>query len=95
MYKPGAINHADALIKYEQDLDDQTATKISLQTQTLLQPKHLNLWIQAELKANSLGTKLCPIDFSELNFINKLLQANCTAPSLQKHHKKAKNVASP
>ena len=33
-----------------------------------------------------------PINPLELNFINKLLQINRTAPSLQEYHKKAKNV---
>ena len=42
MYRPGATNRADALTRREQDLDDQTAAKISLRTQTLLQPEHLD-----------------------------------------------------
>ena len=37
---------------------------------------------------------MCPVDFLKLNFIDELLQANYTAPSLQKHCEKAKNVAS-
>ena len=32
IYRPGAINHADALTRREQDLDDQIAAKISLRT---------------------------------------------------------------
>jgi len=30
MYRPGVINYADAFTKCEQDLNDQTVTKISL-----------------------------------------------------------------
>ena len=37
---------------------------------------------------------MCPINTMELNLINKLLQANYTAPSLQEYHKKAKDVTS-
>ena len=35
------------------------------------------------------------MDSLELDFIDKLLQANCTAPSLQEYCEKAKDVASP
>jgi len=35
---------------------------------------------------------MCPINSLELDFINKLLQANRTTPSLQEHHKKVKNT---
>ena len=38
---------------------------------------------------------MCPIDFLKFDFINELLQENCTAPFLQKYYKKAKNIASP
>jgi len=39
MYRPGAMNCADVLTRHEQDLDDQMAAKISLQTQALLRPE--------------------------------------------------------
>ena len=42
----------------------------------------------------SLDTKICPIDFIELDFINKLLQANRTASSLQEYREKAKDITS-
>ena len=61
----------------------------------LLRPEHFDLWIQAELKANFLGAKLCFVDSLEFDFINELLQANHMAPFLQEHREKAKNVASP
>jgi len=38
---------------------------------------------------------MCPVDSSELDFIDELLQANRMAPSLQEHCEKAKDVASP
>ena len=38
-----------------------------------------------------LGTKIYPIDSIELDLINKLLQANCTALSLQEYREKAKD----
>ena len=42
-----------------------------------------------------LDTKICPINAMEFNLINKLLQANHTAASLQEYREKAKDVASP
>ncbi len=36
MYRLGATNCVDALIRYKQDLNDQMAVKTSLRTQTLL-----------------------------------------------------------
>ena len=37
---------------------------------------------------------MCPINTMELNLIDKLLQANYTAPSLQEYREKAKDVTS-
>src|SRR5438045_1075668 len=54
MYKPGATNHADALTRWEQDLDNQIAKKIALQTLTLLGPECLDPQIQAELRQGPL-----------------------------------------
>jgi hypothetical protein len=42
MYKLSATNQVDALTKREQDLGNQIAAKIALQTQTLLRPKTLD-----------------------------------------------------
>ena len=42
-----------------------------------------------------INVKIYPINTIELNLINKLLQANRTAPSLQEYHKKAKNKTGP
>ena len=95
MYRSGTTNRADALTRREQDLDNQTAAKISLQTQALLQPEHLDPQIQAELNTNTLDTEMCPVDSSELDFIDELLQVNCMAPSLQEYYEKIKNIASP
>jgi len=39
----------------------------------LLQPKHLNPQIQAELSTDSSGAKIYPINPSGLNLIDKLL----------------------
>ena len=91
MYKPGATNHADALTRWEQDLDNQIAKKIALRTQTLLGPEHLDPWIQAELDKDLLSAELCSIDKSGLDFIDELLQANHTATSLQEYHEEAKD----
>jgi len=41
-----------------------------------------------------LDAKICPINSTELNLINKLLQANRTAPSLQECRKKVKDATS-
>ena len=82
IYKLGAINCVDAFIRHKQDLNNQMAIKISLQTQTLLRLEHLTPQIQVELNIKSLDAEICPIDSIELDLINKLLQANRTAPSL-------------
>ena len=84
----------DAFIRREQDLDDQMAARISLWTQMLLQPEYLNPWIRAELNTDSLDTEICPIDSMELDLIDKLLQANRIALSLQEYCEKAKNIIS-
>ena len=94
MYRPSAINCIDAFIRRKQDLDNQIAAKISLQTQTLLQPEHFDPWIQVKLNTDSLDAKICPVDSMELDLINELLQANCMALSLQEYYKKVKNVIS-
>ncbi len=94
IYKLGATNRTDALIRCKQDLENQIAIKIILQTQILLQLEYLNPQIRAELSIDSLGAKICPINPLGLNFINKLLQINRTAPSLQEYRKKAKNITS-
>ena len=73
IYRPGATNHADALIRRKQDLNDQIAAKILLRTQTLLCLEYLNPRILAELNIKSLDAKICPINIIELNLINELL----------------------
>src|SRR5438045_6778322 len=80
MYKPSATNHVDALTRQEQDLDNQIAKKIALQTQTLLGTEHLDPQIQAELDKDLLNAELCSINKSGLDFIDELLQANHTEP---------------
>ena len=94
IYRPGATNRMDALTRRKQDLDNQMAVKILLRTQTLLQLEHLNPRIQAELNIDPLDAKIYPINSTELNLINKLLQANCTAPSLQEYREKVKDAIS-
>ena len=94
IYRPGAINRADAFIRRKQDIDNQIAAKILLQTQTLLRPEHLDPQIQAELNIDPLDAEICPIDSTELNLIDKLLQANRTAPSLQEYREKTKDAIS-
>src|SRR6266702_2630837 len=61
----------------------------------LLRPEHLDPQIQAELNTEPLDAKICPIDAMELNLINKLLQANYTAVSLQEYREKVKDITSP
>ena len=73
IYRPGATNRADTLTRREQDLNNQMAVKILLRTQTLLRLEHLNPRILAELNTESLDAKICPINTTELNLINKLL----------------------
>ena len=58
------------------------AAKILLRTQTLLRPKHLDLQIQVELNTDFVDAEICLVDTIELDFIDKLLQANRTALSL-------------
>jgi hypothetical protein len=95
MYRPGATNRADALTRREQDLNDQMAAKISLRTQTLLQPEHLDPRIRKELSTKSSSAEICPIDPTEFDLIDELLQANRTDPSLQEYREKAKDATSP
>ena len=91
MYRLGVTNYADALIRREQDLNNQMAIKSSLWTQAMLQLEYFDPQIQAKLNTNPANAKICPINTIELDFINKLLQANYTALSLQEYHEKAKN----
>jgi hypothetical protein len=79
MYKPGALNQADTLTRREQDLDNLTAAKTTLQTQVLLKPEQLDPQIQAKLLT---GIELCSIDTLDLDFINEILQANCISLAL-------------
>ena len=51
----------DALTQREQDIENQFAAKVALQTQTLLGLEHLDLQVQMELKMD-LGAEICPID---------------------------------
>ena len=83
MYKPGATNRADALTRWEQDLDNQIAAKITLCNQTLLGPKRLDPRILAKLPIDQYqNLEMYVIKASELDFIDKLLQANRIANSL-------------
>ena len=94
IYRPGAINCMDTLIRRKQDLGNQAAAKILLQTQILLQLEYLNPQIQAELNTDPLDAEIYPINSMELNLINKLLQTNRTAPSLQEYRKEVKDATS-
>ena len=72
--------------------------------QVLLYPEWIDLKILKELNlllldkkeqsTDSLGARVRPINL-KLNLINKLLQVNQTAPSLQEYRKKAKEATSP
>ena len=73
MYRPGATNHVDALIRCKQDLNNQMAVKILLWTQILLHLEHLNPQILTELNMESLDAEIGPINTIKLNLINKLL----------------------
>ena len=42
----------------------------------------------------SLDAEICPVDSTELDLINELLQANYMASSLQEYCEKAKDVTS-
>ena len=70
------------------------AIKILLQTQILLYLEYLNPWILVELNTESLDAKIYPINTTELDLINELLQANRTAASLQEYREKAKDATS-
>jgi hypothetical protein len=74
MYKPGAKNHADALTRRDQELDDQIARKIAIRTQTLLGTDQLDPRIREELQQSLLTSvnkpnelaEICPIDRLDL-----------------------------
>ena len=93
-YKPGAMNHADALTWQEQDLENQVATKIVLHTQILLGPEQLDPRIIAELPMDQ-SLEICPIETSGLDLIDELLQTNHILPMLQEYHDKVKDHARP
>ena len=93
------MNHADALTRWKQDLDSQMAAKITLCTQTLLEPERLDPRILAELSTDQL-LEVCPIQISELetpepDLVDSLLQANRTLLSLQKYCGKARDSNNP
>jgi hypothetical protein len=91
MYNPGAKNVADALTRREQDIDNQMAAKVALRTQTLLGPERLDPRIVTECLGNLvLGVEIFLVD-TGLDFIDELLQANRTAPSLQEYRETAKD----
>ena len=60
----------------------------------LLCLEHFDPQILAELNTESLDAEIGPIDTTELDFIDELLQANCTAASLQEYREKVKDAAS-
>ena len=92
IYKPRATNYIDALTRQEQDIDNQIATKITLHNQILLGPKRLDPRILAKLLIDQYqNLEMCLIEILELDFIDELLQANCTTNSLQKYHEDAKD----
>jgi transposase InsO family protein len=93
MYKPGARNHADALTRREQDLENQAAAKIAIRTQALLRPEQLDPQIQAELasRVQNQDTEICLVDAADMDLIDELLQANRTSTSLQEHREKTKD----
>jgi hypothetical protein len=53
MYKPRTTNHADALTRREQDLENQAAAKIAICTQALLRLDQLDPQIQAKLASKA------------------------------------------
>src|SRR5208282_861037 len=91
MYKPGSTNHADALTRREQDLENQAAAKIAIRTQALLRPEQLDPQIQAELASKVQDTEICLINTADMDLIDELLQANRTSTSLQEHREKTKD----
>jgi hypothetical protein len=82
MYNLGKTNYADALTQRRQELDNQAALKIALRTQALLRTKNLDPWILEELSIDYPEVDICPIKASNLDLIDKLLQANRTSTSL-------------
>jgi hypothetical protein len=84
MYKPGKTNCADALTRRRQELENQAASKIALRTQALLRTKNLDPRILEELSTDhpDPDVEICPIEASELDLIDELLQANRTSASL-------------
>jgi hypothetical protein len=77
------------LTRREQDLDNQAAAKIALRTQTLLQLENLDLRIIKELVIGQPGLEICLVETPGMDLIDVLLQANCTANSLQEYQEDA------
>jgi hypothetical protein len=95
MYKPRRTNCADALTRQEQDLENQAASKIALQTQTLLLAENLDPRILEELAKSFADAKICLIKAPDLDLINELLQTNRTSVSLQEYRKGAEQSTGP
>jgi hypothetical protein len=75
MYKLGKTNYVDTLTQQRQELENQAASKIALQTQALLQTENLDPWILEELSIDHSNpdVEICPIEVLELDLIDKLL----------------------
>ena len=78
-------------MRREQDVENQAATKISICNQTLLRPEYLDPQIQEELGIDQ-SLEMCPIEPSDLDLIDELLQTNQTAPSIQELWEKARKT---
>ena len=86
-YKPSSQNWAHLLTYRDQEMDSQIAMKISTYTQTLLQPKNLDLQIVIDLDLDPLyiGVEVAAVNRSNRTYdlINDLLQANCISLDLE------------
>ena len=81
MYRPGALNRADALTRREQDSDTLRTAKSSLRTQTLLKPEQVDPRIQLELATDQ---ALCALELdASFNLVDNLLQTNRSSESLK------------
>src|ERR1700736_3020320 len=80
MYKPGLLNHADALTRREQDSDALRTAKSSSQLQTSLAPEQVDPRIQLELATDQ---TVCALELdASLDLVDNLLQTNRTSESL-------------
>jgi hypothetical protein len=78
LYQPGCTNKADPLTQMDTDTADLNCTKASAYQQQLLETDCLDLKIVRELGQYQQSIEISTIE-QQLDFVNSILQLNCTS----------------